>query len=217
MKNTRFYFLILLLIAGCTKTPTGNSNRLASDIFPNKAGDSWVYRVIDTLYVYGAPEVISEYNMTVNVTDTAVLPGNIRANIWVYHLPSATDTNFVYQHGDTVSFLSRRLTGLFLERQYIVPLRLHKTWQYSYQDPWMTGTLHNITVDSFSSIDAGENHFGNAYHIFGYPGYHDNFFRISEWVADYAGIVKRHFVNDGYTLNPFRHKLSWTLVSYDLR
>jgi hypothetical protein len=214
MKNILICFSILLLVYGCKKTGTGNSNQTGSDVFPNKVGDRWVYLVNDTSYAFSSSATITQYNMTISVIDSVQLPGAIKANRWVYNYPGGTDTNYVYQHGDTISFVANRLPSLYIVRQYIIPLRLHNSWQYV--ESYLAGPLHNVTVDSVSAITVGENHFENAYALHGIPGVPDNFFYIEEWVVDFVGVVKRYFNNRGYTIGPDQHKTSWVLVSYHL-
>jgi len=209
VKSILFCFSILLITQGCKKSDN-NKNQSWPDVFPNKIGDTWVYLVNDTSFVYSNSGTVSQYNMTISVLDSVQLPGGIKANRWVYNYPGGTDTNYVFQHGDTVSFAANTLPYFYIIRQYIVPLRLHNSWQYA-----MT-SLNNISVDSLSTIIVGTNQFENAYEIRGIPGVPDNFFYIDEWVANHVGVVKRYFTNQGYTIGPERHKTSWSLVSFHL-
>src|SRR5450432_2712813 len=118
MNKIFFGCIVLLLMIGCNKGNNDNnsSNRNASDIFPDKVGDSWVYLVNDTM-VYrtgGQSDSISQYHVNVSVIDTVQLPesidgiqlpGGTTANIWVYTYPDHTDTNYVFQTADTVVFV----------------------------------------------------------------------------------------------------------------
>ncbi len=210
MKNILSCAVILFFAMGCRKTNNNDSNPMGSDIFPNKVGDNWVYRVNDTSYLFQNSGIVSEYNMTVSVTGSVQLPGIGTANVWVYNFPGGTDTNYVFQHGDTISFIANNLPYIYIVKQYIIPLRLHNSWQY------VVNSIRNITVDSLSAITVEGNHFENAYHIGGVPGVPDNFFLLDEWVADNVGVVKRYFNNRGYTIGPFQNKTSWSLVSYHL-
>jgi hypothetical protein len=214
MKYLLIGFSSLLIVYSCKKGSTGNNNQNGSDVFPNKVGDTWVYLVNDTSYAFSNSATISQYNMTIAIIDSIQLPGAIKANRWVYTYPGGTDTNYVYQHGDTISFAANTLPSLYITRQYIIPLRLHNSWQYV--ESYFIGSLHNVTVDSVATISVGENHFENAYAVHGIPGVPDNFFYIEEWIADYVGVVKRYFNNRGYTIGPNQHKTSWALVSYHL-
>lgn len=214
MKYILLGLCILLMVYSCRKGSADNSTKNGTDIFPNKVGDTWVYLVNDTSYVLSNAATISQYNMTIAVIDSVQLPGAIKANRWVYTYPGGTDTNYVYQHGDTISFAANALPSLNITRQYIIPLRLHNSWQYVVSN--FVGQLHNVTVDSVANISVGENHFENAYALHGIPGVPDNFFNVEEWIADYVGVVKRYFNNRGYTIGPNQHKTSWSLVSYHL-
>jgi hypothetical protein len=212
MKNIFFCFIVLLTTYGCKKDNNNNSDRNynGSDVFPNKIGDTWVYLVNDTSFTSSNSGTVSQYNMTISIIDSVQLAGGIKANRWIYNYPGGTDTNYVFQHGDTISFAASTLPYLYIIRQYIIPLRLHNSWEY------VMNSLHNVIVDSLTTIIAGMNSFENAYDIIGIPGVPDNFFYIDEWVADYVGVVKRYFNNQGYTIGPDRHKTSWSLISYHL-
>jgi hypothetical protein len=212
MKNIFFCFIVLLITYGCKKDNNNNSdsNHSGSGIFPNKIGDTWVYLVNDTSFTSSNSGIVSQYNMTISIIDSIQLSGGIKANRWVYNYPGGTDTNYVFQHGDTISFAANTLPNLYIIRQYIIPFRLHYSWQY------VMNSLHNVTIDSLSAIIVGMNSFENAYDIIGISGMPDNFFYIDEWVADYVGVVKRYFDNQGYTRGPDRHKTSWLLISYQL-
>lgn len=212
MKPLFFSLIILLLAAGCRKEDGYNTvYQNGSDVFPNKTGDTWVYLVEDTVFSFSNTGVVSRYNMTVTVTDSVQLPGGIKANRWVYDYPGGPDTNYVYQHGDTVSFITNIPPYTYVDRQYIIPMQLNNSWQY------VINSLNKVSVDSSATITVGQNHFENAYDIRGIPGWPDAFFTIDEWVADYIGVVKRYYRNDGYTIGPVRHRTSWSLISYDLK
>jgi hypothetical protein len=202
--------LILLLSMGCRKSNISTGNKYGTDIFPNKIGDTWVYLVNDTTFTFQNATSARQYNMTVSVIDSVQLPGGIKANVWVYNYSGGADTNFVFQHGDTISFAANTMTSINIVKQYIVPLRLHNSWPYS------TNSIHDITVDSLSDIIAGQNHFENAYHIQGYPGRPDEMFNIDEWLADHVGVAIRYFNNVHTSTNPYRHITTWTLDSYHL-
>ena len=193
MKSILSCLIILLITAGCKKSHDDNDQN-GPGVFPNKVGDTWVYLVNDTSYGASNSATISQYNMTVSIIDSVQLPGAIKANRWVYNYPGGTDTNYVYQHGDTVSFAANTLPSLYIARQYIIPLRLHNSWQYT--GNYFLNSLHNVTVDSVSTIIVEGNHFENAYSLSGIPGVPDNFFYIEERIADNVGVVKRYFNKD---------------------
>jgi hypothetical protein len=212
MKNAFFCCFVLLLACGCRKSTNNNNqfNQNGTDIFPNKPGDTWVYQVNDTLFNFQNPGTATQYNMTISVIDQVQLPGGINATIWVYNYPGSTDTNYVFQKGDSIFFAAKIVPDINIVRQYIIPLRLHNSWLYS------PNSIHAITVDSVSGIIVGQHHFENAFRIYGYPGRHDEMFNIDEWIADNVGIVKRYFNNVHTTINPNEHITTWLLVSYHL-
>ena len=74
-----FVCTILLVLAACKKDKIDNSK--ASDLFPNKIGDSWVYLVNDTTRVNNQVTDIKSYNMTVSVMGTKDFSPGSKANV----------------------------------------------------------------------------------------------------------------------------------------
>ena len=86
-----FCCIILMFAFGCRKSNNNNNNgnQNATDIFPNKVGDTWLYLVNDTTVNRSTPHdsTAVQYNLTVSVIDSIQLPGGIKANVWVYTYP----------------------------------------------------------------------------------------------------------------------------------
>lgn len=202
--------IILLLIFGCKKGNEGISNKKALDIFPNKIGDTWTYHVVDTTYKSDNIDNVQEYDMTVSVADSTVLPGGIKANIWIFESPSGRDTNYVFNSADTINFAVLRGTQVTFIRRYIVPLRLYDSWKYT------SISLNEVAVDSVGDIVVNGNRFDNAFRISGSAGLPDAMFNIEEWVVDNVGIVKRYYSNFHLSLIIYQHIITWTLLSYHL-
>lgn len=209
MKYIALTGIILCMLTACSKN-TDDSPVNTVQVFPNKVGDRWEYLVNDTSFLVNNPPLIVQYVMIVTVIDSVLLPGNIKANRWVYNTLGSSDTNYVYQHHDTVSFLSYKPFAGNLIRQYIVPFRLHNSWEYS------MNSVHTVMVDSLASITVGQQHFENAYHIFGYPGRADEILHVAEWTKEQVGVVTRYVSNMG-TNSPFKHFTSWTLMRYHVK
>ena len=215
MKKIPAFLIILAVAFSCKKGGNGNGSIITgADIFPNKVGDTWVYNVEDTAYISSAVPVISSYSMTVSVIDSIQLSGTGWVKRWVYSYPGGSDTNYVYQHTDTISFLARVYNRLRLIRQYIIPIAIHSSWQYS--ERYFPDPFHNVKVDSVATIIVGGNSFKNSYFLNGVPGTPDDYFYIEEWVSDYTGVVRRYFNNRGLTTNPYQHNTKWALQSYHL-
>ena len=107
MKNNLICFITILCLLSCKKdNKITNNNTSGTDNFPNKVGDTWVYHVKDTTVSGFLDPVtsIEEYDLTVSVIDSIVLASGQKANIWVSNYPGGTDTNYVFQKGDTVYF-----------------------------------------------------------------------------------------------------------------
>jgi len=205
MKVVSIFSILAFLALGCKKSSTDSTdNSKSSDTFPNKPGDSWIYHVIDTV-TERTGDLITEYDMTVYVTDSIRLPGGVVANIWVYHSPNNSDTNYVYKDVDTVKFLDRAKASIV--RQYVIPLSVHKSWPYI---PGFSG----VTIDAQQQIKVGGNTFNDAFHLTGSAGLPDATFEVDEWIVNNIGVVKRYINPNGLILS--RHPYSWTLVSYHL-
>ncbi len=208
MRTALILLAFLVVQVGCKKTNDDNNNDLAS-VFPNKVGNTWTYLVNDTSYFLQNPPTITQYTITVSVIDTITLPGDIHAKVWVYHSPAGNDSNYEYQHLDTISFISKKWMNMEVIGRYIVPFTLNNSWLYSWN------SVNNVTVMSRSAITVGTNHFENASHILGRTGRPDEILGLDEWVADHVGIVKRYVDGSG-TNNPFKYRVLWSLISYHL-
>jgi hypothetical protein len=197
---------IVIALAGCKKQ---NGNGMGSDIFPNKVGDTWVYHVHDTLAEFQGPINWVDYDMTVTVTGTTILSGNISANVWVFSTPGHQDTCYAVQAGDTIKFIQTTSSIQHLARQYVYPLQLNRSWYYF-------DSFQKVTVDSVKTINVGGNVFYNALNFQGGAGRPDAFFYVNEWVENYVGIVKRYINPSGELIIP-HHLISWELASYNLK
>src|ERR1035438_3821261 len=216
---------ILLFAAGCSKSNNNNNNNNnanenATDIFPNTIGDTWVYLVNDTAVniITLQSKTVTPYNMTVSIVDSVRLPASIHdiqlppgkeAHVWVYNYSGVTDTNFVYQTGDTIIFFDVNQTSKSFARQYIIPFQLHNSW------PYTVDGLGDVTVDSQVSVTIGQNHFYNTFYIDGSSGMPDEEFRVSEWMDNNVGIVQRYLQTGG--TNVVDHLTKWSLISYHLK
>ncbi len=206
MKPVLLYLTAILLASGCRKSSNGNgSNNESTDAFPNKVGDTWVYKVMDTLD-NANNRTSSQYNMNVSITGIVTLPGGIMATIWVYSYLNTSDTNYVYQTGDTIKFLDA--TKSYAVRQYIIPISLHNSWQY------IPG-VSDVTIIEQGNISVGGNNFPNAFHLNGSTGMPDAIFGIDEWIENNVGVVKR-YINPFGELIIVKHYISWSLISYHL-
>jgi len=210
MKTVIFCLLILLFTTECEKNGDRSSNDSLSTIFPYKIGDIWVYSVIDSMFTNQNLDSVKAYDMIVSVTGSTVLHGNTVANIWVYKSPLSADTNYVFQNGDTINFAVTSGNYVDIVRRYVMPLRLHNSWEYS------SNSVHDVTIDSQANISVGINHFDDAFHLFGQPGRPDQIVTVDEWIKDSVGILKR-YLNTSNTNFPLKHHTSWSIVNYSVR
>lgn len=199
--------LLLMMTAGACKKNNASNVASAGDLFPDKVGDYWHYHVIDTTESF-TDSTVAQYDADVNIVGTTQLPGGITATIWQFRSPGSTDSNLVFQSGDTVIFRDR-LDDYSPQRQYIVPFAIGSSWQYipGYSD---------VSVVDTESIDAGGNHFEGAWQIRGSSGRPDGIERIDEWLVNRVGIVRR-YINPYGELLPVKHIVDWTLISYQLK
>ena len=221
MHKIAFGCFIVLLTAGCRKTSIGNTaNNNATDIFPDKVGDTWQYLVNDTSIsvISSQNKTVTHYNLTVSIIDSVYLPASIHgiplpfgkaAKVWVYNYPGFPDTNFVYQSADTVIFFDVNQSSKSFARQYIIPFQLHNAW------PYTVAGLGEVTVEGQVNVVVGQNKFDNAFFIDGGAGYPDEEFNVSEWIENNVGIVKRYVQTGG--ISGVNHDTKWSLVSYQLK
>jgi hypothetical protein len=208
MKIVILFCGIVLLAWSCKKADENPVSKNASDVFPNKIGDLWLYHVSDTVLTLQTVDSIRQYDMTVSVVDSATLPGGIKANVWVYNSPNEKDTNYVFQNADTVNFAAIIGTEMVVIRRYILPLHLHQSWMYN------NSSINNFTIDSEEDIMSGQNQF-HTFHLSGSAGLPDAMVYIEEWIANNVGLVKRYSNNSG-SLILIKHHTLWSLVSYHL-
>lgn len=208
MKSVSFYCLILLMLIACKKNTT-NSNGGAKEFFPDQIGDEWTYRVVDTIFTYQNQDSIRDYTMTLSVTDSTVLPGNIKAHIWIFQSPDGLDTNYVFQQNDTVNFATLNGTSINIERRYPIPLQLNNSWLYT------PNSINEVTVDISSGVIIEQQVFANAFRIIGDPGMPDGIYHLEEWISSNIGIVSR-YINTSSTTLAVKHHMNMSIVSYHL-
>ncbi len=197
--------VLLLLAAGCSKSNTQNNS--STEIFPNTIGDTWHYLVKDTTIQGSMDSGSIQYNVDVLIVDTVRWSNGITAAIWQYNYPGWTDSNYVFQTGDTIRFMDR--TNTYIVRQYIMPFVTGSSW------PYIPG-ISNVSVIGQSDITVKNNVFTNAWEIYGDAGMPDAIFSIDQWFKDNIGFV-RLYLNPSGELILTKHIQDWSLVSYELK
>ena len=205
LKNTPIAVLLLLLAIGCSKSNTGNTN--SPDLFPNKTGNAWHYLVKDTTIKGNVGVVSTQYNVDVLIVNNVIWPNGVAAAIWQYKGPGWTDTNYVFQTGDTIRFMDK--TGSNIVRQYIFPFVTGSSW------PYIPG-ISNVMVTGQHDIVVGNNSFTGAWEIYGSAGMPDASFTIDQWFKDNVGFV-RLYLNPSGELILTKHIVDWQLVSWELK
>jgi hypothetical protein len=205
LKTIYFGGILLLLIVSCKKSNTQNWG--SPDLFPNTIGDTWHYLVKDTTIQGSLDSGSTQYNVDVLIVDTVSWSNGIAATIWQFKYPGWTDSNYVFQTGDTIRFMDR--TNSYIVRQYIVPFATGSSW------PYIPG-FSNVTVVDQSDITVGNNVITSAWQIYGNAGLPDATFTIDQWFKDNIGFV-RLYLNPSGELIITKHIQDWSLVSYDLK
>lgn len=208
MKTIYIGWVLLLLVADCSKSNNGNNGNTGSlQVFPNTIGDTWHYTVKDTTIQGSLDSGSIQYNVDVLIVDTVKWSNGITAAIWQYKYPGWTDSNYVFQTGDTFRFMDR--TNSYIVRQYIVPFVTGSSW------PYIPG-ISNVTVTGQSDITVGNNVFAGAWQIYGDAGMPDASFTIDQWFKDNIGFV-RLYLNPSGELLITKHIQDWLLISYELK
>jgi hypothetical protein len=205
MRSCNFWPLLLLLSAACKKNSVSNTS--SGEVFPNKVGDRWQYLVKDTTIKGGVDSGAVQYNLDVVIVDTVKWSNGVVATLWQFSSPAGSDTNFVFQTGDTVRFMDK--TNSYVVRQYLIPFNLRASWFYA-------NGIFEVNVTGQADLTVGGYNFKNVYEIYGNAGIPDAKLGINEWFADHIGLVKRFFNSDGELIFT-RHNQEWSLVSYKLK
>ena len=107
----------IVYMSSCHQEPI-IPNTQASEYFPNKVGDKWVYEVYDS--VKKRLDVV-----TVEITGKTTLPKGEDVTIWLYKYPGKIDTNYLLQSGDTMKFiaaLNLNPNDYYFKKKYLYPL-----------------------------------------------------------------------------------------------
>ncbi len=205
MKTIHLGALIFLLALSCNKNNSGNTG--SSNSFPTAIGDSWHYLVKDTTVQGNVITGTSQYNVEVEIVGSVKWSNGTTAAIWQYQYPGSTDSNYVYQTGDTIRFTDRTNTSIV--RQYILPFSSGSSW------PYVPG-LGKVTVTGPQAKTVGNNSYDSAWRIYGSAGMPDAIFTIDEWYKDNIGFVNLYINPSGELIN-IKHFQEWSLISYEIR
>lgn len=205
MKTIQLYMFIFLLALSCNKSNTGNNG--SPNSFPKTIGDSWHYLVKDTTVQGNVITGTTQYKVDVQIVGTVKWSNGITAAIWQFLYPGLTDSNYVYQTGDTIRFTDR--TNTTIVRQYILPFVSGASWQY-------VPGLGKVTVAGPQVKTVGNNIYDSAWQIYGSAGIPDAIFTIDEWYKDNIGFVNL-YINPSGELIDIKHFQEWSLVSYEIK
>lgn len=205
MRTIQLGALFFLFAASCNKGNTGNTG--SPNSFPKAIGDSWHYLVKDTTVQGNEITGTSLYNVDVEIVGFVKWSNGITAAIWQYQYPGSTDSNYVYQTGDTIQFTDRTNTSIV--RQYILPFTSGSSW------PYVPG-LGKVAVAGPKSKTVGNNIYDSAWQIYGSAGIPDAIFTIDEWYKDNIGFVNLYINPSGELINT-KHFQEWSLVSYTIK
>jgi len=216
VKNTIFpiWVLFMVLAIGCKKSNNDSVvvNTASQELFPNQIGDKWHYLVIDTTFGGSQDSSVTQYFVDVTIVDTAKILNGISATVWQFKYPDHTDSQYVYQSGDTINFYGNSL-GAYRFGLYIFPFVSGTFWEYVSSIPTLP---QYVTVTGPADITVSKNLFPGAWRISGPAGGPDTAFSIDNWFENHVGFVKIYFNSYGEFLN-VRHNLDWYLINYQLK
>ena len=227
MKITSYSFLSMILIlfySGCRYDSIDKIKPIPENTFPNKVGNTWIYQVDDTTFLggYGSDTVMkhTRYTVSVAIIDSVIYHGR-KGNIWAYNSPVWRDTNYVFQNMDTLHFYDITYSQFpEMERQYILPLVLRKSWDYfsgwdKAFDPDSYDTV--MVTDVQNNFSLGQNNYCKTFHISGNLYIQPDIkFSIDEWICVGVGLTKRRFASN-YAKLDFQKHITWSLVSYNVQ
>jgi hypothetical protein len=198
-------FLLASVLAACQKEVI-KPNKEASEYFPNKVGNYWIYELYDSTSA-------KQYDVIVKITDTKKLVDGKGATIWVYEYPWGFDTNYVRITQDTVKvydkFRTETIYNLkFPLKIFLIPFQDGQRWDGKLI------AIDSSNVKAKSSISTSAKEFKNGFSIYHhYIGpnleYNDTYDFIPK-----IGMVKVYY--NHYDLAPPTRVL-WQLKKYYLQ
>jgi hypothetical protein len=205
-------YLVLLLVAGLLIACHKSGTLPPSTVFPNQIGDQWVYK-----YSPSGDPAADTSTIEVTIVGQAALPDGESAKIWVTNysdIPNYPDTSLVVDSPATVKIYFNNIclgcTNKMPEerRRYKFPLQVSDQWIYNLNDS--TTVLHELSLD----VPAGN--FPNTFQLSKTVGYVTNSFtRDTIFITPGVGVTK--FIQNEFSLGPFRGNGLWELASYRLK
>ncbi len=200
--------IIGITVFSCEKEKPPPSNQEAPEVFPNKSGYQWTYR-------------LATYNgnidtVKVKIVSQGILPNGANAKIWkytyIYPSRTYTDTVWVSSNNNEVRIYDKPCRTCtdkmpFERLRYILPLRTGNSWFTNAPYGDTTKVLDQESI----SVPAGT--FSNAFHLSKVRGYVTN-----SWTNDtiyfkkHVGLVK--FSQNEFNLEPLIGNGVWELISY---
>jgi hypothetical protein len=177
-------FLAILLCLGCAQKKSENVE--PQNYFPNSVGDSFIYRVTDSVNN-------NVFNVFVSVVGSTKMSNGLPVNIWTYKYPNSIDTNYVFSNKDSVIFYGSRDTDpnkVIIKNVYHLPVTVGAKWRVSF-----IGDSSKVVKNDTLQINGKS--YNNVYLI------HEHFYLTNvittrdQWFAPNIGLVKmNYFVSD---------------------
>ncbi|MGD8305463.1 MAG: hypothetical protein PVF17_02315 [Ignavibacteria bacterium] len=182
---------------------------LSEEYFPQKVGNKWKYKVMDTTG-------ITADTITVEVVGTTILPNGETASIWVYNgfgadwYVGSIDTLYLAVRADTLIYYRIRQNHLYPFLGYIVPFKVGDRWEYMWNVP-------TVTVLEYNSITIDIGIFSSAYQI-EYSSLWLSGYRSFIWFVPHVGMVKMELIRcyPSPAQEDICYKEYWELIWYDL-
>ncbi len=200
--------IIGIIAIGCGKEKQLPSNQKAAEVFPNKIGYQWTYRLTTYNGNIGTVKVI--------IVSQGTLPNGTNAKIWkyTYIYPSRTyiDTVWVSSNTNDVRIYDNPCwtctnTMPFERLRYILPLNVGKSWftNAAYGDT--TKVLDQKSV----FVPAGT--FSNVFRLSKNRGYVTNSWTNDTiYFKEHVGLVKLN--QNEFILGPVIGNGVWELINY---
>jgi hypothetical protein len=206
-----FYFLIIPLFVGCSKT-SDNSSQKSSEYFPNKVGNSWEYQVTDSSDLREHSDIPPVYTVKVVITGTQKLLDGQTATVWAYEFPYGQELRFIVTSGDTIKVydslkVKDHRSLLFPNQILIIPFESNASWdgKLQFSDAYQVTQQDNVK-NTFSN-------FGKGFVVYRhYQGPNTEYNDLMTFVAN-IGLVNADYIH--YNFAPIT-RYRWALKKYTL-
>ena len=198
--------VIAVLVFSCHKENTATA---ASQYYPNKVGDSWVYNVTDSLQLY---TTVKHYQVNVTIVGIKKLADGKSATIWQYQRPGGNDINYVRLTQDTLKIFditySKTSAYLAFPRLiFLVPFHVNQRWE---NKPLGSESARVINQ---ADINIGGKGYTGCYDIYQEYGGPNIALNDHYFFKPFLGMVRKTFIDSELGHTSYQ---SWELQSFTI-